>query len=122
MARILVIDDDERSNELTQIRLTKAGFDVTSHRGPFGSLNAIRSGEYDLILLDVFMPGLDGPGMMQLLRSTPGGEKTKVLFFSSMDPEALVLLVTTYGAHGYISKSCSSETLVAKIAETIQRP
>ena len=122
MTRILVIDDDEVSIKLTRLRLMSGGFDVTSHHGPFGSLNAIRKGEYDLILLDIRMPGLDGPALMRLIRTTPGLERTKILLHSSMDADALEELVKTHRAHGYISKSCSADAMTAKIHETIRAP
>ncbi len=122
MARILVIDDDEVSSKLTKVRLTGAGFDVTCHHGPFGSLNAIRRGEYDLILLDVRMPALDGSGIMQLIRSTPGLQRTKILLYSSMDPEDLARLAQDHGAQGYLSKSCGSDALVERISDVIRGP
>lgn len=122
MARILIIDDDEVSIKITRLRLLSAGFEVTSHHGPFGSLNAIRKGEYDLILLDIRMPGLDGPGLMRLIRTTPGLERTKILLHSSMDADALEELVKTHRAHGYVSKSCSADALTAKIYDTIRAP
>jgi CheY-like chemotaxis protein len=120
MARILVIDDDEVSIKITRLRLLSARFDVTFHQGPFGSLNAIRKGEYDLILLDIRMPGLDGPALMRLIRTTPGLERTKILLHSSMDEDALEEIVRAHRAHGYISKSCSADALTAKIYETIR--
>jgi CheY-like chemotaxis protein len=122
MARILIIDDDEISIKITRVRLTSAGFDVTSHQGPFGSLNAIRKGEYDLILLDIRMPGLDGPSLIKLIRSTPGLERTKILLHSSMDPEILEDLVKSHRVHGYISKACSANALTGKVSEIIRAP
>lgn len=120
MARVLVIDDDDVCSKLTKLKLTSAGFEVTCHRGPFGSLNAIRRGEYDLILLDIMMPALDGRGVMQLIRSTPGLERTKILFHSSLDLDVLEQLTKYHGAHGYISKSSSSEELAAKISKMLK--
>jgi CheY-like chemotaxis protein len=120
MARILVIDDDDVCSKLTKLKLTTAGFEVTCHRGPFGSLNAIRRGEYDLILLDFMMPALDGRGVMQLIRATPGLERTKILFHSSLDLDVLDRLTKEHGAHGYISKSSSCEALAAMIARMLR--
>jgi DNA-binding response OmpR family regulator len=120
MARILVIDDDEVSSKLTRVRLTGAGFDVTCHHGPFGSLHAVRRGDYDLILLDILMPALDGSRIMQLIRSTPELQKTKILLYSSMDPEELDRLAQSHGAEGYLSKSCSVDALVARISAMIK--
>jgi CheY-like chemotaxis protein len=120
MARILVIDDDDVCTKLTKLKLTSAGFEVTCHRGPFGSLNAIRRGEYDVILLDIMMPALDGRGVMRLIRSTPGLEQTRIVFHSSLDLDVLDQLTKDYGAHGYISKSCSSEALAAMIAKVVK--
>jgi len=120
MARILVIDDDDVCTKLTKLKLTTAGYEVTCHRGPFGSLNAIRRGEYDVILLDIMMPALDGRGVMQLIRSTPGLERTKILFYSSLDLDVLDQLTKEHGAHGYLSKSCTCEELAAMISKTLR--
>ena len=60
MPRILIIDDDMAVREATRIALTANGYDAfTADSGPAG-LEALRSNSVDLVILDVFMPGMDG--------------------------------------------------------------
>jgi DNA-binding response OmpR family regulator len=122
MVRIFVIDDDDLCAKVTRAKLMCEGYDATCHRGPFGALNALRRSDYDLIILDIKMPALDGRGVIKLIRMTPGLEHVKILFHSSLGSDELKRLAEDHGADGYISKSCSSQALAAKIKEVLNTP
>jgi CheY-like chemotaxis protein len=70
MPRILLIDDDKAVREATQIVLRANGYDVVmAHSGPAG-IDLIRQNGVDLVILDVFMPGMDGLMTAQAIRRT----------------------------------------------------
>jgi CheY-like chemotaxis protein len=115
MQRIIIIDDDEEFGGLTKRRLHNAGFDATFQNGPFGTLNAVRKGEFDLAIVDIAMPGLTGPDVVKLIRDTHGLRALKIILYSSMDPEPLQDIAGKLGVHGYLPKSASKGELITMI-------
>jgi len=70
MATILIIDDEDPLRELCQTALEGAGYRVlTADSGPYG-LRLLQHQEVDLALVDIFMPGMDGLEVIQLLHKT----------------------------------------------------
>lgn len=116
MKRIIVIDDDTTFCELTRQRLARAGYSVDVLGSPFGSLAQLREKQYDLLILDVNMPGMKGSSLAELVQKTKGLEHSKIIFFSSMDPDSLQKLAAKHGALG-LSKSASAQSL----ANTVER-
>jgi len=108
MTDVLIIDDDEVYGELSQERLEGHGWEVRFHHGPFGTVNAIRSLQPRVIVLDV-------NGISDILHKTPGLEEIRVLLHSSMDPRELERLGKLHGAHGSLSKSAPASELVQKV-------
>lgn len=111
--RILIVDDDADSGELTARRLRSTGAHIDFHRGPFGTLGTVRTGNYDLVLLDVNMPGLSGPQLVQLLKSDE--LDTKVVLYSATDTDQLRVLAEACGACGYLSKTSTKEQLITAV-------
>jgi CheY-like chemotaxis protein len=60
MARILVIDDDEAVRQATLIMLEARGFDVVAVEDGQSGLEAVKAGAFDAVIVDLFMPGMDG--------------------------------------------------------------
>lgn len=71
MRRVLIIDDDENVRHLLGLRLQHAGFEVGQAADGTAGLAAIRSGEWDLILLDLVMPNMNGFEFLGEVRSLP---------------------------------------------------
>lgn len=121
MARIIIIDDDKDFGEIMQRRLQSAGFDVTFHASPFGSLNAIRRGSFDLVVLDVSMPALDGTQLVSLIRETKGLTGTKILLCSSMDIDSLRELTGRLNVDACLSKSSSRSETIGVVRALLER-
>jgi CheY-like chemotaxis protein len=122
MATILIIDDDPIYAGMLQQRLSRAGHDVTVHCGPFGSTLAARRPGLDLIILDVFMPGLDGPALLDLIRKDGGGTRPKIVFCSSMDAESLSELAARHQASGFIPKSAARSHVIESLEALLGTP
>ena len=68
-ARILCVDDDPRINELNQIVLTRAGYQVETATSPADALGRFGAQEFDLVITDLFAPGSDDVGFIEDLRT-----------------------------------------------------
>jgi CheY-like chemotaxis protein len=112
---ILFIDDDDADGVATFHRLNKLGFATRFHRGPFGTLAAIRDTQCDLVLLDVNMPGLDGPALVRVIQHTYN--HLPILLFSNMDKPVLERIVRQIGADGAITKDATDEELATTLNE-----
>ena len=116
MAKILIIDDDPVFSDMTKQRLERAGHRVTVHLGPFGATAAASDGELDLIILDVFMPALSGPDLLEIMRKNQR-TRAPVIFCSSMDPAPLKKLAAEHRAVGSVSKSAGRTEFI----QTVER-
>jgi DNA-binding response OmpR family regulator len=112
LANILIIDDDPVYSGMLQQRLERAKHQVSVHLGPFGGTLAARKPGIDLVILDVFMPGLDGPALLDLMRRDGLSSRPKVIFCSSMDVEQLKALALRHHAHGWVSKAAARQQLL----------
>lgn len=115
MPRILIIDDDAVFGASAVRTLESAGFSARFHRGPFGSLQAIRETLCDVVLLDVNMPKLDGPLLVRMIRDAFGRGGVKVLLCSDMEPGPLERLAKVMGVHGAVPKQLPEAALVDQV-------
>ena len=83
---LLIAEDDPRSAEFLTKGLTESGFTVDAAKDGETAWQRIREGSYDLIVLDVMMPAMDGWGVLAKLRAT--GLSTPVLFLTARDTVA----------------------------------
>lgn len=114
---ILFIDDDDTDGIATFHRLTKLGFVARFHRGPFGTLAAIRDTQCDLVLLDVNMPGLDGPALVRVIRHTYA--QLPVVLFSNMEKATLERIGRHIGADSVVPKTADDDALAQKINDVL---
>lgn len=119
MTDILIVDDDSTFGQLTLERIETMGYSAVFHQGPFGTVNAIRAARPRLVILDVNMPGLDGPQIHQLLQSRDDLGHTRFLLMSSMDQRELDMLAKEHSIDAALHKSTSRAELRATIARLI---
>jgi len=119
VASILIIDDDANYASMTQQRLERAGHYVSLHIGPFGATKAASQLGIDLILLDVFMPGLSGPQLLDVMRQNKTVARAKVIFCSSMDPGPLKALAEEHRADGFVPKGAERHELLATVERVL---
>ncbi|MBN2191352.1 MAG: response regulator [Polyangiaceae bacterium] len=114
MARIILIDDDALFANLVRRRLTASGHEVVYNEGAFGALTAVRNGTWDVILVDVQMPQIQGPKLVDLLRSRGVGSAC-ILFMSSIPEPELRSTAQSAGANGYICKGWGLERIANRV-------
>ena len=117
MARILIVEDEENIARMVDATLALGGH--TGRWCPDGvqALPMIEEGNFDLVLLDVMLPGLDGFAVMERLR----GQDVPVIFLSAMQQVADKVRGLRLGAEDYISKPFEPLELLARIEVVLRR-
>ncbi len=114
--RVLLIDDDDMVREVAQASLELvAGWTVDTADGGERGLEIARDDPPEAILLDVMMPGIDGPATLERLRATPGLSDIPVVFLTAkaLDQETRHLM--SLDAQGVITKPFDPMTLHSQI-------
>lgn len=117
--RLLVVEDEKRMAELLRKGLEEEGYVVAvALDGPTG-LAMVRAGAFELILLDIMLPGMDGFSVAKRLRSD--GISTPVLMLTARDATPDVVQGLDLGADDYLTKPFSFEVLLARIRALLRR-
>lgn len=116
--RLLVVEDEPKLGDYLHKGLTEAGFVVDVARDGLDGLHLARSGDYDLIVLDVMLPKLDGRAVLRQLRQT---HTTPVLFLTARDEVADRVEGLEQGADDYMIKPFAFVELVARIRTLLRR-
>lgn len=116
--RILVIDDDAELCKLVARFLSAEGFRVETVRTSTQGLERARSGEHELIVLDVMLPGLDG---FEILRRLRAESRTPVLMLTARGDDLDRILGLEIGADDYLPKPFNPRELAARIRAILRR-
>jgi CheY-like chemotaxis protein/nitrogen-specific signal transduction histidine kinase len=115
--RILLAEDNKYNRQFALLLLTKAGYDIESVENGVQAVNAVRDGNYDVVLMDVQMPELDGVGATQQIRALPQPKCDIPII--ALTAHAMAGAQEEYLAAGmddYISKPIRPEILLGKLA------
>src|SRR5271169_2544672 len=113
MIKVLAIDDEERFRRLLKKELTRKGFSVETAADGESALAMLKSDEYDVALLDIVMPGIDGIELMKKIGNDPATPATIVL--TGMATVETAVEAMRNGAYDYISKPYKLDELVIVI-------
>jgi two-component system phosphate regulon response regulator PhoB len=119
--KILVVDDEEDILELIQYNLAREGYQVTGAVSGEEALEKARSNAFDLIVLDLMLPGIDG---LEVAKNLKKGEKTKqipIMMLTAKGEEADIVTGLELGADDYVTKPFSPRILVARIRAALRR-
>ena len=119
--RLLVVDDDEANRELLARRLRRQGFTPTVVAGGVEALQALRAQPFDLVLLDLVMPGLDGYQVLTRLKSDPALAALPVIMISAMDQVEGIARCLEAGAEDYLPKPFDPVLLRARVGAALER-
>jgi two-component system sensor histidine kinase and response regulator WspE len=121
--RVLVVDDSVTVRELERQLLHSRGFDVDVAVDGMDGWNAIRGGDYDLVVSDVDMPRLDGIGLVSLIKGDPLRKDLPVVIVSYKDRESDRIRGLDAGANRYLTKtSFHDQTFISTIIDLIGEP
>ena len=116
--RILVIDDDAELCKLVARFLSAEGFRVETVRTSTQGVERARSGEHELIVLDVMLPGMDGFEILRRLRTE---SRTPVLMLTARGDDLDRILGLEIGADDYLPKPFNPRELAARIRAILRR-
>jgi adenylate cyclase len=119
--RLLLADDDEPNRELLHRRLEKLGYDVTAVDNGLEALERVRTGRFDLVLLDLLMPGLDGREVLGRMKADPAFRHLPVIMISALDQVEGIVRCIELGAEDYIAKPFSPVFLRARIGAGLEK-
>jgi two-component system phosphate regulon response regulator PhoB len=118
---ILVVDDEEDILELVRYNLNKDGYKITSAMTGEDALKKARSETYDLIILDLMLPGIDGLEVTRKLKDNPKTRSVPVVMLTAKGEEADVVAGLELGADDYITKPFSPRILTARVRAVLRR-
>ncbi|MBW8846550.1 MAG: heavy metal response regulator transcription factor [Burkholderiales bacterium] len=120
--KILVIEDDPKTGDYLKKGLRESGYAVDLSRTGTDGLQMAMSHDYDLVVLDVTLPGIDGWQIMPTLRSKGNGRgDTRVLFLTARDQLSDRIRGLELGADDYLVKPFSFTELVLRIRTLLKR-
>ena len=115
MKQILIIDDDPQVRSTYRDLLAGEGFDVLTASSVVEAYSLLGKEEIDLVLLDIYMPEIDGSALYEM--ALRFNRKVKVIISSVCPLYRQELLI--YGAHGYFDKSEGIDVLLDKIENVL---
>jgi len=117
--KVLLIEDDHDIADLVAMHLRDEGCEVEVHHDGQAGLTAAESGQHDLLILDLMLPGLDGLSICRQLRS--GERYLPILMLTAKSSELDRVLGLELGADDYLTKPFSIRELVARVKALFRR-
>jgi CheY-like chemotaxis protein len=115
--RILVVDDDRTTLRMIRLQLEARGYEVETARDGAAALKRLAAARFDLVLLDVWMPGMDGLEVLARLRGSP--QRPRVVVMTADDaPETLLRAVREH-AFRYVTKPVEPAELTAVVESVL---
>ena len=120
-ARILVVDDNEMNREMLARRLSRQGHLVDMAENGRRALERARAGAYELMLLDVMMPELDGRQVLEAWFQDPQLKNIPVVMISASDETATIARCIELGADDYLPKPFDPVILQARVGASLEK-
>jgi len=117
---ILVVDDEEDITELVGYNLEREGFNVTCVGTGEKALLKASKGDYDLIILDLMLPGVDGLTVCKILKNDPDTVHIPIIMLTAKGEESDIVAGLELGASDYITKPFSPRVVVARVRAVLR--
>lgn len=119
--RILVVDDNELTRELLARRVRSLGHFVETASGGAEALEALGRAPFDVILLDIVMPGMNGYEVLGRLKADPGLRSIPVIMISALDEIESAVRCIELGAEDYLPKPFDPTLLRARLGVSLEK-
>ena len=118
MSAILLVDDDPGVLDVVAFMLRREGFEVDEERDGTAALERARQNGYDIVILDVMLPGLSGTDVCRALRAE---SDVPILMLTARDAEIDRVLGLELGADDYVTKPFSTAELLSRVRAILRR-
>jgi two-component system phosphate regulon response regulator PhoB len=119
--RILVVEDEEDILELVNYNLTKEGYRAECVTSGEDALRKVKERIYNLIVLDLMLPGVDGLEVCKILKNDSQTAHIPIIMLTAKSEESDIVLGLEFGADDYITKPFSPRVLIARIRAALRR-
>lgn len=119
--RILLVDDDRDILEFLSYNLDKEGFKVDATESGEDALSRVRQNEYDIVILDVMMPNMDGIEACQQIRESGIEKEPIIIFLTARGEDYSQIAGFEAGADDYITKPIRPKVFISKINALLRR-
>jgi CheY-like chemotaxis protein len=118
--KLLLVDDEADVQEIVELMLGKEGFEILSASSGDEALRMVHEEKFDVILLDLLMPGMSGQDFLKILKRSRVASKIPVVIFTALKPEDAYEECTQLGADGYVHKPFAKKILVREIERVLE--
>ena len=118
MNRVLVVDDDPGVLDVIAFMLRREGFDVDEERDGTAALDKARTDSFDIVILDIMLPGMSGTDVCRALRAE---SDVPILMLTARDAESDRVIGLELGADDYVTKPFSSAELLSRVRAILRR-
>jgi two-component system alkaline phosphatase synthesis response regulator PhoP len=119
LANILLVEDEENLHEALKLNLEMEGYSITSAYDGTAALKAISNEYFDLIIMDIMLPGIDGISITETVRVS--ANEVPILILSAKNSSADRVLGLKKGADDYLTKPFNLEELLLRVSKLIQK-
>jgi len=119
--RVLIVEDEAPIRELLRLHVSLGGFDVTEAGDGRRALELARSQRFELIVLDVMLPGIDGITVCRAVRVEGANVQTPILMVTARDTESDTVIGLESGADDYLAKPFGMRELMARVSALMRR-
>ncbi len=121
--KILLIEDDNFIREMYQDELTRSGFQVSAYETGEDGLKALQQNHFDLVLLDIMLPGINGLETLKQIKINPQNKNLKVVILTNLGQETIIKEGFKLGAIGYLIKSAyNPDQIIQEVKKFISSP
>ena len=121
LGALLVVDDDEHNRDLLCRRLARKGYAATAAASGQDALALMQQHTFDLVLLDIMMPELDGIAVLKMIRETFTAAQLPVIMVSAKDESEDIVGALSLGANDYVTKPIDFPIVFARIHAQLSR-
>jgi len=121
MKQALIVEDEPSIREIVRLHLSLAGFETHEVGNGHAALDRLRTDRFDLVVLDVMLPGVDGVTLCRTLRSGGPNQHAAVLMLTARDTEPDKVLGLESGADDYLTKPFGVREFIARVTAVLRR-
>lgn len=121
MSKILIVDDEKNVAELIKYNLEIAGYDTQMVHDGKAAVDTIKTGEFDLVILDIMLPEIDGFRILRYIRSCENIADIPIIMLTAKASESDIVLGLEIGADDYMVKPFKINELVARVKVQLRK-